>query len=165
MSQPDIQACNQAALADIDNARAREGLGPLQLPSGFYGMPVASQLVAVADAERTSRGLPSLPENSGLDRSAEQGAANGQDPTGPSGYTWDSNYALGDPTALSADFSWMYDDGAGSGNVDCTSTNHSGCWGHRHNILSPWPGSAGGGTATYQGRTAMAQLFVEAPQG
>lgn len=165
VSQPDIQACNQAALTDIDNARAGEGLGPLQLPSGFYSLPVASQLVAVANAERTSRGLPALPENSGLDRSAQQGAASGQDPTGPPGYTWDSNYALGDPTALAADFSWMYDDGPGSGNVDCTSTNHSGCWGHRNNILSPWPGSAGGGMATYQGRTALAQLFVEAPQG
>jgi hypothetical protein len=157
-----VQACDAAALIGIDEARAGEGLGPLELPSGFYGLPVASQLVVVANAERTSRGLPVLPEKVALDQSARQGAASGRDPTGPSDYTWDSNYAIGDPTALAADFSWMYDDGPGSNNVDCTTTNHRGCWGHRHNVLSPWSGSAGGGAATYQSSPALAQLFVEA---
>ena len=30
---------------------------------------------------------------------------------------------------------WLYDDGAGSGNVDCTTSHPSGCWGHRHDVL------------------------------
>lgn len=160
VSQPDLQACNQAALADIDEARAGEGLGSIQLPSGFYGLPTNAQLVAVANAERTSRGLPALSESPRLDASAEQGAASGEDPTGPSGHAWAANYALGDPTALAADFNWMYDDGPGSDNADCTATDHAGCWGHRNDILSPWPGSAGGGAATYQDRQALTQLFV-----
>jgi hypothetical protein len=29
----------------------------------------------------------------------------------------------------------MYDDGLGSTNVDCTSSDLKGCWGHRDNIL------------------------------
>ncbi|HET9733344.1 MAG TPA: hypothetical protein VFP54_11780 [Acidimicrobiales bacterium] len=159
-SSPDIAKCNQAALADINKARASEGLGPLQLPGDFYSLPVPAQLIAVANAERTSRGLPALAENSNWDRSAQQGAQNGQDPTGPSGYAWASNYSLGDPTALSSDYGWMYDDGPGSNNVDCSSSDPSGCWGHRHNILSPWSGSAGGGTANTSSGVAMAELFV-----
>ena len=35
----------------------------------------------------------------------------------------------------------MYDDGLDSGNVDCTTSDKSGCWGHRDNIL---------GLSTYQ---------------
>jgi hypothetical protein len=30
---------------------------------------------------------------------------------------------------------WMWDDGLGSSNGDCTQPNRSGCWGHRHNVL------------------------------
>jgi hypothetical protein len=164
-SSPSIQQCNQAALTDINKARASEGLGPIQLPSNFYSLSVPGQLVAVANAERTSRGLPAMAEKAGLDNEAQAGAASGQDPTGPSGYTWDSNYAIGDPTALAADFGWMYDDGPGSENVDCTASNQSGCWGHRHDILSPWSGSAGAGTSTYDGRTTLTQLFVEGYRG
>lgn len=160
-SNPDLQACNQAALTDINHARAQEGLGPLALPSNYYSLSVPAQLVAVSNAERTSRRLPAMPENSSLDPSAQRGAASGQDPTGPSGYTWDSIWALGDPTVLSADYSWMYDDGPGSQNIDCTPSDQSGCWGHRNNILSPWSGSVGAGVATYQGRTSMAELFVK----
>ena len=29
----------------------------------------------------------------------------------------------------------MYDDGVGSGNLDCTAHHRGGCWGHRHDIL------------------------------
>lgn len=160
-SPPDVQSCNQAALTDIDRARSSEGLGPLSLPGGFYNLPVPAQVLAVANAERTSRGLPAMPEDAAWDRSAQAGAAAGSDPTGPGGYTWDSNYAVGDATALAADYSWMYDDGPGSQNVDCTPDNRTGCWGHRHNILSPWPGSAGAGYAMYSGRVSLTELFVE----
>lgn len=33
----------------------------------------------------------------------------------------------------------MYNDGWGSANVDCTSSMAPGCWGHRDNILGPYP--------------------------
>jgi hypothetical protein len=133
----------------------------LALPGDFYTLPVDSQVIAVANAERTSRGLPALPENATLDGYAQQGAQDGRDPTGPSAYTWGSNYSVGDPTALSADYNWMYDDGPGSDNVDCTSTNRSGCWDHRVNILSPWSGSAGAGSAATSNGEALTELFVK----
>ena len=48
---------------------------------------------------------------------------------------------------LDADFSWMYNDGWGgslssTSNIDCTSPAAQGCWGHRDNILGPYPTSA-----------------------
>ena len=49
---------------------------------------------------------------------------------------WESNWAWGTEPALGSDDGWMYDDGVGGPNGDCTSSNHSGCWGHRDNILT-----------------------------
>jgi hypothetical protein len=46
-----------------------------------------------------------------------------------------ANWDGGDSSALKADFGWIYDDGPGSGNLDCTSSDTSGCWGHRHDIV------------------------------
>ncbi|HET6873372.1 MAG TPA: hypothetical protein VFH70_01245 [Acidimicrobiales bacterium] len=157
--------CNAAALSDINAARAGEGYGPLVLPSNFATMNTVQQVIAVANAERVSRGLPSLPENSYLDSLAAIGAAanggQGTDPTGPAGYAWGSNISWGDPTALSADFSWMYDDGIGSENIDYTYAGELGCWGHRKNILSPWGGASGAGMHVYNGTVALTELFVE----
>jgi len=158
---PDIAACNQDSLNDINNARAQEGLGPLPLPSDFYQLGTVAQILAVANAERTTRGLPALPENANLDQMAQQGAEQGNDPTGPSGYGWGSNIAWGDPTPLAADFGWMYDDGPDSPNIDCPSAGASGCWGHRHNILSPWAGASGAGAYNDNGTIQLTELFVE----
>src|ERR1019366_3072418 len=46
-----------------------------------------------------------------------------------------SNFAQGAANALIANDLWMYDDGPGGPNADCTSSNSSGCWGHRDGIL------------------------------
>lgn len=99
--------------------------------------------------------------NSTLDAMAQKGAAAGEDPAGPSGYSWGSIYSLGDPTALAADFSWMYDDGPGGSNVDCPKAGSAGCWGHRDNILSRWAGEAGAGASIWAGRVSLTVLFVE----
>ncbi|MBV9662039.1 MAG: CAP domain-containing protein [Acidimicrobiales bacterium] len=160
-SRPDVAACNSAALADINSARAAEGLGPLPLPAGFYGMGTDQQILAVANAERTSRGLPALPENASLDGMAQAGANAGQDPAGPGSHTWGSNIAWGDATALAADFGWMYDDGPNSPNIDCPSPGAAGCWGHRRNILAPWAGSSGAGSYDNGGVLQLTELFVE----
>ena len=157
---PDVAACNSAALADIDRARAGEGLGPLVLPANFYSLGTVAQVLAVASAERTSRGLPAMPENANLDGLAAAGAAAGADPSGPGGYQWGSNIAWGDATALAADFGWMYDDGPGSPNIDCRSAGDSGCWGHRENILSPWGGASGAGVYVNNGTVQLTELFV-----
>ena len=36
---------------------------------------------------------------------------------------------------LAAIYGWMYYDGPGGFNLDCTSSDSSGCWGHRDIIL------------------------------
>jgi uncharacterized protein YkwD len=160
-STPNVSACDTQALAAINSARAGEGYGPLQLPSNFYQLSTVQQILAVANAERTSRGLPSLPENGSLDQMAQQGAQGGYDPEGPGGYAWGSNIAWGPATALAVDFGWMYDDGPNSPNVDCTASNTSGCWGHRENILSPWGGASGAGYYNNSGTIQMSELFVQ----
>ena len=153
-------SCDQASLADIDSALAGEGYGPLALPSNYSSLSAVAQLVAVANAERAVRGLPQMPENSNLDSMAYNGARSNSDPTGPSGYSWGSNLAMGYPTPLSADYVWMYDDGANSPNIDCQSAGDSGCWGHRHNVLIQGGGRAGGGVYNYNGSPNLTQLFV-----
>jgi len=154
-------ACDRAALADINQARSGEGLGSLALPADFSTLNNATQSIVVANAERTSRGLPALPEDATLDALAQTGAQSGQDPTGPDGYTWRSNIAWGYLTPLAADFGWMYDDGPGSSNLACTATVTSGCWGHRENILGAGVGSAGAGVYADNGVSQLTQLFVD----
>jgi ribosomal protein L24E len=153
-------SCDQAALSNIDSALAGEGYGPLSLPSNYSNLSTVSQLVAVANAERAVRGLPQMPENATLDSMAYSGARNSADPTGPPGYAWGSNLAMGYPTALSADYVWMYDDGSNSPNVDCQSPGDAGCWGHRHNVLIQGGGKAGGGVYNNNGTPNLTQLFV-----
>jgi hypothetical protein len=47
--------------------------------------------------------------------------------------------------AMDSDYGWMYQDGWGgaddTSNLDCTSPTAAGCWGHRDNILGPYPTS------------------------
>jgi hypothetical protein len=153
-------ACDKSALSNIDSALSGEGYGPLSLPSNYSSLSTIAQLVAVANAERAVRRLPQMPENSNLDSMAYNGARNNTDPTGPAGYTWGSNLAMGYPTALSADYVWMYDDGSNSPNVDCQSAGDPGCWGHRHNILIQGGGESGGGVYNDNGTLNLTQLFV-----
>jgi hypothetical protein len=47
--------------------------------------------------------------------------------------------AGGQISALDADYGWMYNDGYGASNVDCTTPNAPGCWGHRDNLLGRYP--------------------------
>lgn len=57
-----------------------------------------------------------------------------------------------------ADFLWMYYDGPGSSNRDCSAAGQPGCWGHRHNILARWsdPLAVGAGSRG----DSLTQLFV-----
>ena len=161
-----IAACNRAALADIDYARRTEGLGPLGLPRDYSALSAVSQVVAVTNAERRSRGLPALSgPRQAFDAMAQQGASRWQDPSGPSGATWASNLATGIRTVLEADFDWMYNDGPGGNNADCMANDFSGCWAHRDNILSPWPGMMGAAALPEprSGDKVLSELLVKAP--
>jgi hypothetical protein len=133
--------CQSAALADINLARAAEGVGPMILPSGFSSLAGPHQLLVLANLERVARGLvPALGLSAGLNATAVAGALAGTDPI-PAVLNGDevtSNWAAGTESALLVDFMWMYDDGPGSGNLDCTASDTSGCWGHRDDILYPF---------------------------
>lgn len=156
-----VASCNQEALSAIDAARAaEEGLGPLVLPAGFASLSVVTQIVVVTNAERISRHLPALlGPNGSYDALAGQGAQRKEDPSGPSGATWASNLASGYRTPLQADYEWMYDDGPGGTNVDCKSAGQPGCWGHRDNILSSWPGLIG--AAAQPAGAGQEKVFAE----
>lgn len=131
------RSCEAHARADILRAHRREGLGPLSLPSGFAQLSSAEQLLAVSDGERVERGLaPALGLTARLDAAAHAAAIGEEDPLGPSGYSWGSNWVGGVRSPLLADFLWMYDDGPGSKNSDCLHAGEPGCWGHRENILA-----------------------------
>jgi hypothetical protein len=163
-------ACTNATLQAIDNARADEGLGPMALPAQWYSLSPAEQLYVATNLERANRGLPVLSGMaSALDGAAAQGAASSQDPSPPAGFpwsSWGSNWAGAVGNPLEAIYYWMYDDGEGSGNVDCTPSNTSGCWGHRDNILMSLRcqpcdmGTAYNGTG-YQGYPSWAEILVD----
>jgi IPT/TIG domain len=134
-------ACIDSVLHNINYARELEGLGPMDLPSDYAADSVPVQQLIIADEERGDRGLSQFSGlDPALDAAALTGAQQNKDPQQPGGYQANgggANFAL-DYTPLGADFAWMYDDGPGGTNLDCTSAQPSGCWGHRDNILGGW---------------------------
>jgi hypothetical protein len=139
-SKADNDACDAAALVDFNSVRASEGLPSMTLPSGFDTLSVPLQMLAISNVERVDRGLaPVAGLSSNLDVLAQDGADNDQDPTWPSpfpGTAGTSNWAGAGNSALLDDFLFMYDDGYGSPNIDCSTPTDSGCWGHRHNVIA-----------------------------
>lgn len=137
----------QMYLRAIDRARSAEGLGPLALPLDFARLEATAQVIALFDAERTSRGLHAFAgTGTQLTALARQGSAANGDPdlgalpvsVAHAGGVW---YGASDP--LAADFMFLYDDGWGGSqtatpNLACTGPAAPGCWGHRD---AP-PGSA-----------------------
>ena len=131
-------SCLDGALSDFRAARAKEGLGPMVLPKNFTSMSVANQVYTLTNIERRDRRLPTFVMGGSLTSIALYAANNAIDPIFPwwtqqGGSNWASP-----KNSLWADFIWMYDDGLGSGNIDCTSSHLAGCWGHRRNILASY---------------------------
>lgn len=165
------QACGQGTAADcqlavvwgIDQARATEGVGPLHLPSDYDSLSVPAQLLVLTDQERVDRGLPGFTGLSAtLDGLAEQGAVANTDPNGPADRTWGSNWAGGEPSALLANYDFMYNDGLGSPNLDCSRATPNGCWDHRLNILSDYGlhPSMGAAATKMDGVTSLTELLA-----
>jgi hypothetical protein len=145
-------ACQTAALSAIDAARAAEGVGPLDLPANYGALPADEQLFVLVNLERVDRGLaPFSGMTPVLDGEALAGAVGHTDPTGPVSADWSSTVAVGEASALTTDFDWMYDDGPGSINVACPPL----CWGHRDAIL-------GSGQLMGAGAVGSAYATVEA---
>ena len=71
-----------------------------------------------------------------LNSAALTGAQTNSDPAEPAGFEGPGGSIFAqDYTPLGADYAWMYDDGYGGTNLECTSPSDSECWGHRDNIL------------------------------
>jgi hypothetical protein len=137
-SAPTSQTCASDALADLNAARESERLVPIVLPRDWGSLTIPQQLLVLSNLERVDRGLPQvLGLTTPLDADAQTGANTENDPSPTNFYGDDftSNWQGGYVSPFLSDFSWMYDDGLNSGNLDCTSADRSGCWGHRHDIL------------------------------
>jgi hypothetical protein len=152
-------ACDGAALADVNAARSTEGVGPMILPTNYASLSGAAQQLVVVNLERVDRGLGAVGGlSSNLDAAAMSGAQSDTDPSFPpyaeeGGSNWASTYS-----ALLADFLYLYDDGPGGVNGDCTSTNTAGCWGHRDTILADWTSPLLMGAADLGGSST--QIFL-----
>lgn len=131
-------SCLSGALSDFRAARAKEGLGPMVLPTGFTSLSVPNQIYVLTNIERRDRGLPTFLMGSSLTSIVLYAANNAIDPIFPSWTQQGGSNWASPKNSLWADFIWMYDDGIGSGNIDCTSSNQTGCWGHRRNILGSY---------------------------
>jgi hypothetical protein len=161
-AQGENSGCESAVLQAIDSARALEGVGPMTLPADYATLTEPEQLLVVADRERVDRGLPGFVGLSpDLNADAQAGANADNDPVGPANTDWGSNWAGGEADVLMADFDWMYNDGAGSDNIDCTSASASGCWDHRENVLGNYGAtpSMGAAIATVDGHSSLTELF------
>jgi hypothetical protein len=162
------QECQGAVVQAIDQARRAEGVAPLVLPPYYDSVTVGQQLLVLTNLERVNRGLPGFAGLSvHLDTLAAIGASANDDPTGPPGTAWGSNWAGGEASAILADFDWMYDDGHGSPNMDCTKALAPGCWDHRRNVLGDYgPHPAMGSAVTrVNGVTSMTELLSSGEAG
>ena len=164
-------ACITKAVAAIDNARALEHVRPMILPDNFRKLTYAEQTFVVTNLERVDRGLrPFHGITARLNNTAKQAAVSDADPAPAYGAigefvlldyqsNWTSNFG-----PLAGDYGWMYDDGYGSYNVDCTSASSPGCWAHRDVILTTYPNKpsliSGVGSDKQNGLVSIAQLFV-----
>ncbi len=157
--------CEEIDLHEVNLARKQEGVAPMVLPDGFSQMPVTEQIWVVSNLERKGRGVSVFQNtDASLNTYAQDGAVSNDDPSFPEnissgGSIWAGGYS----DALEADYGWMYDDGPGGQNLDCTSSDSSGCWGHRDNILANYGSNEATGTGYESGgvyTTSYAQLFV-----
>ena len=165
----DSSGCTSTTLTAIDNGRRAEALPGMSLPSNWSGLSPQEQLFVATNLERMVRGLPALSSMAtALDQAAGVGAATGDDPSPPSGFPfreWGANWAGGGGSPLEAVYYWMYDDGPGSSNADCTPGDSGGCWGHRDKILmslscAPCVMGAGFNAQGWGGQPSWAELLV-----
>ena len=166
----DSASCVWSVVRAINNARSAVGIPALALPTNWSALSPQEQLYVATNLERTARGLSPLSAmSSALDAAAAIGADAGTDPAPPPGFAWTrwgGNWAGNVANPLEAVYFWMYDDGPGSGNVQCSATDASGCWGHWQNVLLPLACSpcimGVAWTTTAQGNTSTTELIVDA---
>ena len=156
---PTSADCISASLAILDQARANLGLPAYAVPSDFASLTPAEQGFVLANLDRVLYGLtPVTGLTQALNNDAGAGVQQVADPqpANPNYLAWTSNWAGGFPNMPLAYEAWMYDDGLGSGNLDCTASNATGCWDHRHDVLYRFDSS---------GRLAMGAAAGSDPSG
>lgn len=152
-------ACLSGAVSDFNRARAKEGLGGINLPTNFKSLPVGYQLLILANIDRADRGLaPFAGLSKTLSAYALKGALTSTDPPFPLWTAYGAGNWAGSVNAFWGEFEWMYNDGYGSTNLDCSSPTSPGCWGHRHNIVMNWPNAMVMGAAIANGGAATIVL-------
>ena len=170
--------CEDAIVGYLDSARSDMGLTPYQLPPSFFSLLPEKQVLVLSDLDRLAYGLPPvLGLNGALDTAASIGVQDNADPRAPKALLpggpvlgWGSNWAGGFLNALAAYYAWVYDDGYGSANGDCTSPGAPGCWGHRQNVLisfgPPSKGfiSMGAAAGSYPGDPSYAMLIADSSE-
>jgi hypothetical protein len=143
--------CNADIVRALDNARASLGMGGLPgnfSLGAFDALSAPEQIFAIADIERTDRGLPPIAGlTAQLSAVALSGAASSGDPStdlplqlsgGGQATEYGANFAEGTANAMGANYFWVYDDGPDSPNADCVGPQYANCWGHRNNILGDY---------------------------
>jgi hypothetical protein len=165
---PQGSACESDALDMLDTARVATGLARYALPPGFVSLAPTVQVFILANLDRTAYGLqPVAGLSPALDAIAAKGVATDSDPNPPANLnlSYASNAASGGiPNVLYTYYIWMYDDGYGSPNADCSAPKSAGCWGHRRDIFAlPSLTTASMGAAAghdHHGQPSYAELIV-----
>jgi hypothetical protein len=142
--------CANYVLRAINNARAKEHVSAMALPTNWSSFTAPEQVFVLLNLERTGRGLPPfLGLNAVLSRTAQRAAQLSEDPetapgfavgADPQGAPGVSGILALAQSAMEADYGWMYNDGWGgsvakTANFDCTSAQTPSCWGHRDAVL------------------------------
>jgi YVTN family beta-propeller protein len=167
-------ACTSKVIQATNNARAKEGLGPIHLPANLSSLSYAAQFLVIVNQERGDRGLgPLWGTVASLNSAATTAAANQVPPTidGIAGYSaaysWASEHGIGFPNPLALNYAQMYADGTGGMNEGCTTGSEAACWAHRALILDTWTfyPTLGFGEATVtsggQSRASWSALVVD----
>ena len=137
--------CVAQIIRATDRARSDEGLRSMVLPRDFLALAPPEQIFILSDVERVDRGLPPIVGISeAVSAFAQAGALADTDPelrAAPQGdwiVNWGSIWAA-DSNPLATNYDWMYNDGAGGPNDDCTRVGGTACWSHRNDILRICP--------------------------
>jgi hypothetical protein len=148
-NRPHSPKCTRIMVAALDHARGVMNEPRYHLPARFASLDPRDQLLVLSNADRTLYGrAPLTGRNPRLERNANVGARQNRDPSfvmtvnGAQVTAGASNWAGGSApmgSALFAYYLWMYDDGPGSGNIDCHKKGDPGCWGHRDGTLMQVP--------------------------
>jgi hypothetical protein len=136
-SGPTSTACINAGVYWLDQARATLHQGSYELPSDFASLSPDKQVFILVNLDRIQYGLlPITGLTRELDGFALTGVRQDRDPesTDPN-FDADGNWAGAYTNMVVAYEEWMYDDGLGSTNLDCSPSHQSGCWGHRQDVL------------------------------